>query len=695
MLLVLARLLGAGARRIGQPPIVGSLLAGLVAGPSVFGQIWPSGFHWFLPSGDIHNGALSAISGLALLVLLIALGAETDLPLLRSLGRPAAWVIAGSIVLPGAAGYVTASMLPNTLLGSHHHRVAFALLVAGAMSVSSLPVVARIITELDMTRRNVGQLTVAAATANDGYGFLLLAVVLAMSGGGSGKLITALVGLIALIAVVATAGQRVIDFALRHTRREGPNPASALAVCFVATLILAAVSQALGIDAALGAFIAGIVLGASRFLQSRAMTAIDWSSSAIFAPLYFATAGLSVDVTTLSHGSTALAFLAVTAVALLVKFGATVLGAEAARLPRREAIALGIGLNGRGAMQVILGSAGLTAGLLSQSAYTIVILMSIISSVIVPPLLRRSLHRWEGTEEEQRRLREERELNSNVIVRGQRLLLPSRGSRNSFTAARILDLAWPPSSEVTLLSIGSNGNGKGPDLTVAREMLANRETAEQHVDDAEAVDAILAEANLGYGVIAVGADDRRTTGRLLSPVIEDLANRSPIPLLIVKRGSAVEIDDDRPVLRPRRLLVPVTANAPSRAGQEVAHQISRNTGADVTLVHVGTRPESHADTAEDVLDHAHNTSRDQSVEPGTVLLRGQSAGEAIVDYAGESDIDLIVVGATVRRVAGRPFLGHTVEHLLEHATDATVVVVALPDAAQASGVEEHVDRSEV
>ncbi|HET6910825.1 MAG TPA: universal stress protein, partial [Mycobacteriales bacterium] len=366
-----------------------------------------------------------------------------------------------------------------------------------------------------------------------------------------------------------------------------------------------------------------------------------------------------------------------------------------ARLPRREAIALGIGLNGRGAMQVILGSAGLTAGLLSQSAYTIVILMSIVSSVIVPPLLRRSLHRWEGTEEEQRRLREERELNSNVIVRGQRLLLPSRGSRNSFTAARILDLAWPPSSEVTLLSIGSNGNGKGPDLSVAREMLANRETAEQHVDDAEAVDAILAEANLGYGVIAVGADDRRTTGRLLSPVIEDLANRSPIPLLIVKRGSAVEIDDDRPVLRPRRLLVPVTANAPSRAGQEVAHQISRNTGADVTLVHVGTRPESHADTAEDVLDHAHNTSRDQSVEPGTVLLRGQSAGEAIVDYAGESDIDLIVVGATVRRVAGRPFLGHTVEHLLEHATDATVVVVALPDAAQASGVEEHVDRSEV
>jgi K+-sensing histidine kinase KdpD len=143
------------------------------------------------------------------------------------------------------------------------------------------------------------------------------------------------------------------------------------------------------------------------------------------------------------------------------------------------------------------------------------------------------------------------------------------------------------------------------------------------------------------------------------------------------------------------VLVPVTANAPSRAAQEVAHQISRNTGANVTLVHVATRPASSTDTAGDVLDHAESTSLDQSVEPGTVLLRGQSAGAAIADYAGEAEADLVVVGATVRRVAGRPFLGHTVEHLLEHATDATVVVVALPDAQQAAGVEEHVDRSAV
>ncbi|HMC72334.1 MAG TPA: cation:proton antiporter, partial [Mycobacteriales bacterium] len=252
MLLGLAHLLGTAARRLGQPPIVGSLLAGLIAGPSVFGQIWPDGFHWFLPGGDIHSGALNAIAGLSLLVLLISLGAETDIPLIRSLGRPAAWVIAGSIVIPGVAGVATAYALPDDLLGAHRHRLAFALLIAGAMSVSSLPVVARIITELNMTRRNVGQLTVAGATANDGYGFLLLAVVLALvGGGGSSNLITALVGLVVLSVVVATIGRRAVDALLRRMRRHGPNPSGAIAVALVTTLILAAVSQPLGLDAAL------------------------------------------------------------------------------------------------------------------------------------------------------------------------------------------------------------------------------------------------------------------------------------------------------------------------------------------------------------------------------------------------------------------------------------------------------------
>ncbi len=715
VLLVLARVLGAAARRVGQPPIIGSLCAGLLAGPSVFGHVWPAGFHWFLPHTPLQSGALGAIAAFSLLIMLIGLGAETDLPLIRSLGRPAAWVIVTSIVVPLGLGLAVAWFLPADLVGDGEHRTAFRLLIAGAVSVSSLPVVARIITEMGMLRRDVGQLTIATATVNDGYGFALLALVLALgTSEGTTPLVTALVGLLVLVPLAATVGQRLVDRALREVRRDGPNQSGALAVSGSAALVLAALCQAIGLDAALGAFLAGIIIGRSRFMQTRARDSLDWASDAVFAPLYFATAGLSVDVTLLREPSTAVSFAVVLAVALVAKFGAAHVGGALARLPRREVNALGIALNGRGAMQVILGSAGLGAGLLAPSAYTVVILMSIVSSALVPPLLRRALHGWEGTEVEQERLRHERQMQTNVVVRGQRLLLPTRGSPNSFAAAHVLDLAWPRTSEVTLLSIVGE-DGPAPDVEPARRALADRPVRDETVTGADPVEAILAEAVLGYGVIALGAAERPSHERVLPPVVEELLNRTPIPLLVVRRGSGGRGDGaGRALLRPRRIVVPVTGNAASRAGQEVAGAIGRGTGADVTLVHVVTRPEESAarasrrptgaevgssaqagrtGAATAVLDHARSNAAEQQLDPDVVLRHGGSAGEQVHELVRETDADVVVVGSTVRRVGEHPFLGHTVEHLLEHVTEPTVVVVVLPDAP-AAATEEHVDRSE-
>jgi Kef-type K+ transport system membrane component KefB len=174
LLLAFAHGFGAVARRLGQPAIIGALVAGLVLGPSVFGVAWPGGESWLLPA---HSEPLGAISQACLLVLLVALGAETDLGLLRRLGRPAVLVTAFSIAVPLAVGLGAGELSPGVLLGDKAGRVSFALVLAGALSVSSLPVVARTISELGMVRRNFGQLSVAAATVNDVYGFLVLAVI--------------------------------------------------------------------------------------------------------------------------------------------------------------------------------------------------------------------------------------------------------------------------------------------------------------------------------------------------------------------------------------------------------------------------------------------------------------------------------------------------------------------------------------
>lgn len=699
VLLALAWLLGVLAKRLGQPPIVGSLIAGLVAGPSVFGQVWSSGYSWFHPSASVQSSVLGAVAGFALLMLLIALGAETDLPLIRTLGRSAATVTAGSLLLPLGAGAGVALLLPHTFLSGAGRSVSFVMLVAAAMSVSSLPVIARITAEMGITRRNVGQLSVAAATVNDVVGFLVLALAVALvSRGGTTKVLVAVGGLAVLVFVLATAGQRGVDAALRRTRREGPDVASGIAVAGVFTFVVAAVAQALGVDAALGAFLAGIIVGRSRYVAVRVLEVIQWGADALFAPLYFATAGLSVDVTKLANPSTAACFAVLVVVAVVSKFAGVYAGGRLVGQARREAAALGFALNGRGALQVILATAGLTAGIINPTMFTAIILLSLLSSIVAPPSLRATLKGWHGDEEEQQRLAHEKEMTSNVVVRGQRLLLPTRGSVNSVAAARILDLAWPQESEVTLLRVGTSLDDDGFDNVMAT--LSNREVREQRAKADDVAAAVLAEANLGYGAIGVGATEEPHGHRLLPEFIERLLNHTPIPLVVVRRGQE-PVEHGRPVIRPRQVLVPVTGNAASRAGQEVAQLITRNTGAEMTLLHVVTRPTVSSSgsrtararsSATAVLEESRQQAREKELDPDLIVRDAAFSGDEIDREAERIGADLIVIGTTVRRIGEQPFLGHTVEHLLEHVCGPTIVVVVLPDAQQAAA-DEHIDRA--
>lgn len=706
-LLITARALAALARRVGQPSIVGALLAGLLLGPSVFGQLWPAGFDWFLPSGRVQGSLLGTVAQLSLLMLLIVLGAETDLPLIRSLGRASAWVTSVSVAVPFAAGFAAGYLLPDALLGGDD-RLPFALLMGGALGVSSLPVVASIIRELGMARRNFGQIAVAAATVHDGLGFLVLAVAGAFAGqttGASGLLVP-FVGLVVLVGVLALVGQPVVDAALRRVRRRGPNVAGSLTVSIACALTLAAVAQGLRLEGALGAFLAGVVLGRSRFQQGQALRYLEAFTAAVFTPLYFATAGLQVQLTALGRPPVLASFFVLLVVAAAAKYAGALLGAVAARMPAQEGRVLGVALNGRGALQVIIASGGLAMGVFGPAAYSAVILLSIIVSMGVPPLLHATVRRWGGSEEERQRLEREEELESNVVVRGQRLLLPSRGNPNSLAAARLLACAWPEGSEVTVFSIVDQP-GSPPDIDAIESALPGRAVRRRRVTSPHVLDEILAEANLGYGVIGLGTVESPGHGRLLPPVVEGLLNRSPIPMLIVRRGKRERLEE---ATRYRRIAVPVSGRAASRAGQEVANNISRRTGGEVTLLHTLTRPsgngrdrgptaqhEGHAGSAAHgaaaaILDQAHETATAQDVRPNVVLRHGSSAAEEIETAVREMRADLVVLGATVRRVAGRPFLGHTVEHVLEHATEPTIVVVVLPDVA-AAAADAHADRT--
>ena len=185
VLLSAAHALGVLARRFGQPPVVGALAAGLLLSRSVLGAISPDAYGWLFPDDPRQQGLLQGVAWIGVALLVLITGFETDLALVRRLGRAATSVAVFAQVIPFATGFGVGMALPEHLLGDHATRVLFALFMATALSISALPVIAQMLVELDLMRRNFGQNTLAAATADDVVGWVLLGAIAgaARSGG--------------------------------------------------------------------------------------------------------------------------------------------------------------------------------------------------------------------------------------------------------------------------------------------------------------------------------------------------------------------------------------------------------------------------------------------------------------------------------------------------------------------------------
>lgn len=685
LIFVLAHLLGALARRLRQPSVVGYLLAGLALGRSGLGAAWPAAASFFLPArGESH--LLGAVIEFSLLMVLIVLGAETDLPLVRRLGRPVVGITAGSILVPLAAGSAVAyAFAPGLVIGDH---LAGSVLVGGALGVSSLPIIAKLVDELGIARRDVGQLALATATASDVYGFVLLAVVGATAGA-AGPLSVALplAGLVGLVVVFVVLGQRCVDFLLRKVRQDGPNPTGGIAVAVAVALGAAAVMQAVGVEAALGAFFAGVGIGRSRFQHGEALARLQSFSDAVFAPLYFASAGLLIDLGAINSGRRVFELVALLVVAVTSKALGAAAAARGAGLRGREIGALSTLLNGRGAMQVIIATAGLRMGLLSGVAYTSVLAVSIVSSVLVAPTLRRVVGHWQGSEEERRRLDYEARIESSVLVRQQRLLVPVLAGTAPALAATLLDRAWPDAAEMTVLS--ATPEADAPAFATVRRPIRQRPLAED-----DGLNGVLEEAALGYGVIGLGV---ASAANEPPEVVAQLLNRTPLPAVLVYAGG---VGAER-LGSPRGIAVATTGATAGIAAEELATSIADRHGAPLHIVHIepasdapgtaaGGRPLRPG--ADGVLADAAGRAARSGLRPRIAHHRASSVAAGLTGFLRRHEIDLLVVGARLRRVGDAPFLGHTVEELLRTPLPVAIAVVAFPEGAPSELDQPYVER---
>jgi len=460
-------------------------------------------------------------------------------------------------------------------------------------------------------------------------------------------------------------------------------------------LVFGVITQGLGVEAVLGSFVAGVVLSRSRYQQIEAQHLIEDLTAVLFAPLFFATAGLRLDLTLLTGSALAWAVLLLL-VALVLKFAGSLLGARLAGLTTREGMVLGAGLNARGALEIIIATVGLSLGVFNQTTFTIIVMIPLVTSLLASIGLRVLSQNLEGSVAERERLAREEQLAQNLLIRNARILLPTQCDDNSIVAAQIVHFAWPEELAATVMEVPTKGNGSNVD--VVRDVLYGRKLDVATVGEVgpeEAARRIIDQSRLGYGVIAVGAAAAPGQGRFASPLVDELLKGSDLPVVIVRR--ARNLEGRLPGIFAQAL-VPVVASPASRAAQELAANLSARLGTRLMLSHVvydtggrldtGRRllgrllspaPPVETGVAERVLAQAHDHALKVNANVDTEIRIADSPAVELVRRADEIDADLIVLGARLRRLGdGRPSLGPNVEHVLEHASQ-TVVAVVTPD----------------
>lgn len=685
LLLGAARGLGGLMKRWGQPAVIGELGAGLLLGPSVFGRLAPDTASWLFPGGEVESALILSVAWLGIVFLLTVTGFETDLRLISRLGRSAAGVTVGSLVLPLAMGIGLGLVLPATFIGEEGGRGIFAAFIAVALSISALPVIAKILQDMNLMRRNFGQVTIAAGMVNDTIGWLMLGALTAVVHTGDVDLggLGLTLGAITLFVVAAlTVGQRAVDWGLRRARQGESGFEASLTVTLLIVFAAGAVTHAIGMEAVIGAFVIGIVLGRSRFLPTEVEHTIEHLSHAVFAPIFFATAGLYVDLGVLADPVAAVGAVAILIVAAVSKLAGSYIGGRVSRLTPVESLASGIGLNARGAMEIVLAAIGLRLAVLNEASYAAIVLMAMITSMAAPPLLRPVLRRLEATPEETERLEREELLAASVIASAENALLPTRGGANSVMAARMLDLILQPQADVTVLTVGTpdepDAEGRVERARQVTDAFGSRESDFRRATADDVALAILEEARLGYDLMALGLNEEFRGTHELSERLQRMIADIDVPVLLVRRPARRTTPGQLTDTPIRRILVPITGTVVGMAAEEIAFVLGSRLDAEVDAVHVVSRPDPERAAGTQIsgqLRRSRSLSERFGRRASALLRVAPVAYEGLLDAATERQTDLIVVGAQVRSHEGRPFLGHGTEYLLEHASTAVAVIV--------------------
>lgn len=395
IVVVAARLTGALFKRIRQPAVIGEILAGILLGKSLLGL-----FHWHGKSLDetifplFARGALGSLANLGLIIFMFIVGLELNTRLIRGNERRAGVISLSSVALPFALGLLIAQALyanhATAAGGGHVKRLAFALFIGAAMSVTAFPVLARILTERNMHRTPLGVLALACAAVDDIIAWSLLAAVTAVAEDKSARgTIVLVVQAIAYLAVMFAVVRPALHRLAAAYRRAGRLTPDILAVVLVGVLLSSYFTNLIGIHFIFGAFVFGVTMPRedTAELFEEILQKLEQVSVLLLLPLFFVVTGFNADVTKIGRtGPAELALILLAACA--GKFLGAAAGARLQRLPWRTASAVGILMNTRGLTELVILKIGLDKGVLDNQLFSMLVVMAVVTTVMTEPLLR-------------------------------------------------------------------------------------------------------------------------------------------------------------------------------------------------------------------------------------------------------------------------------------------------------------------
>lgn len=380
------RFVGLVSQRLGQPQVVGEMVAGVLLGPSLLGRVAPGIQHHLFPVGPA-NTVLYTTAQIGLVLYMFLIGLNFDVNLIKHRVSTAAAVSAAGILTPLALGALVAvPLLPSGIFFEKSVTLVMAMMFLGAsIATTAFPMLARIIYERQLSRTPLGTLALACGATDDALSWCILATVLALHRGNAALAATAIVGGISYALLLLTIGRRALRALGTVSERRNTITAPVLSTVLILLMTCAWFTDRIGIYAIFGAFILGVAMPSGFFAQ-HLTASLEPLVTTFLLPLFFVYSGLNTQIGLVNSFTLWAVTLGILVVSIAGKGIACTLAARLNKVPLRESVALGSLMNARGLIELILLNIGLEAGIITPTLFSVLVLVAIVTTLMATPV---------------------------------------------------------------------------------------------------------------------------------------------------------------------------------------------------------------------------------------------------------------------------------------------------------------------